>query len=350
MKDRDATIDIAKGIGIFLVAAGHSEAWEDLGAKWIVTAIFSFHMPLFFFLSGCFLPVKKRFQTVLGHRAKGLLLPYLVLALFYVLNRGHWNQLTEWLGRLAWGTGQSLAWPWTPNWFLPHLFLAALVAWGIARAWAHLRISDWAWPFLLGCMLLLGRRILNWEDASDWECWERELGVLGLPWGLDLLPFSLAFLLSAPLWKKYAAAWIAKAWSFPLFAAAAAVFFWRFGWSIDLNMRTYDHLAGSTLQAVLGILATLSLSSLLAKTMHPTIILTSLGRASLWILMSHTWILCTLGVWLWPHSSQIPIRFQLVSFFCSWIVPWGLHALFEFLRPRLAAWLAARRNTKALTA
>ncbi len=350
MKDRDATIDIAKGIGIFLVAAGHSEAWASMGAKWIGTAIFSFHMPLFFFLSGCFLPIRKSFLTVTGRRATGLLLPYITIIPLYILDHNEWNRLLEWLSRMAWGTGQAIAWPWTPNWFLPHLFLATLAAWGIARAWERLRIPNWAWPFLLGCLLLVGRRILKWEDAASWELWDRKLGVLGLPWGIDILPFSLVFLLAAALWRKYGSCWTSRLWSFPLLLAAAVLLYWKFGWSVNLNMRTYDHLAGSTLQAALGILATLSLSSLLARTSVPRTILESLGRASLWVLMFHTWILCTLDGWLWPDTTPTPTRFQLVCFFCCWTVPWGLHALFEFLRPRLTAWLAARRNPKALTA
>jgi fucose 4-O-acetylase-like acetyltransferase len=40
-------IDIAKGIGIFLVIVGHSHC-----PPFLQTIIYSFHMPLFFFLSG----------------------------------------------------------------------------------------------------------------------------------------------------------------------------------------------------------------------------------------------------------------------------------------------------------
>ena len=49
MSQRDITIDIAKGIGIFLVVLGHVPI-----PMWLVTPIYMFHMPLFFFLSGMF--------------------------------------------------------------------------------------------------------------------------------------------------------------------------------------------------------------------------------------------------------------------------------------------------------
>ena len=48
-KKRDIAIDIAKGIGIYLVCLGHTTS-NEVVLKWL----YSFHMPLFFFLSGIF--------------------------------------------------------------------------------------------------------------------------------------------------------------------------------------------------------------------------------------------------------------------------------------------------------
>lgn len=45
---RNSVIDIAKGIGIILVILGHLVSYED----YISSYIFSFHMPLFFFITG----------------------------------------------------------------------------------------------------------------------------------------------------------------------------------------------------------------------------------------------------------------------------------------------------------
>lgn len=66
MNQRDKTIDIAKGIGIILVAYGHTSSQYPLHAS-----IYNFHMPLFFLLFGIFFfdaPLKdflyKRFRTL----------------------------------------------------------------------------------------------------------------------------------------------------------------------------------------------------------------------------------------------------------------------------------------------
>lgn len=47
MKGRDETIDVLKGIAILLVVLGHIAA-----APKLTSVIYSFHMPLFIFISG----------------------------------------------------------------------------------------------------------------------------------------------------------------------------------------------------------------------------------------------------------------------------------------------------------
>ena len=47
MNGRIRWVDIAKGIGIFLVVLGHCQITEN-----VLTLITTFHMPLFFFLAG----------------------------------------------------------------------------------------------------------------------------------------------------------------------------------------------------------------------------------------------------------------------------------------------------------
>ena len=69
---RNVEIDIAKGIGILLVIIGHGAI-----PSWSKDAISSFHMPLFFILSGYFFRDEKPLTRV-QKDAKRLLLPYVV--------------------------------------------------------------------------------------------------------------------------------------------------------------------------------------------------------------------------------------------------------------------------------
>ena len=77
-------IDTAKGIGLLLVILGH------LHVPYMTTWIYTFHMPLFFFLSGVvFSGSKYTFKEFLVKKIKSLVVPYFclgfVIYLFYVI-------------------------------------------------------------------------------------------------------------------------------------------------------------------------------------------------------------------------------------------------------------------------
>lgn len=329
MSGRQNDIDIAKGLGILLVAVGHTPLWTSLGVKWIGPAIFSFHMPLFLFLSGLFLPMRKGLGSLVSSRGYGLLLPYL-LGCGVFLATGEYKDWGILFGRIGWATGQSMGWPWTPLWFLPHLFLATLAGWGLVRAWERFGLARWKWLCLFTLFLVATRAILEWENASEFELFEREMSLLGLPWSLDLLPSSLVWMIGAYAFGKEIRSAAANPWAFPVFAGLATLLYWRTAWSLNLNIRTYDHLAGSTLMALLGIVAVLALSVQLSRFAPPTRLLSSLGRASLWILISHTFLQSWIYAKLWDETKgPTPNRYLLWGFLAGWILPWALHALRE---------------------
>lgn len=88
-KKRDISLDIAKGILIFLVVWGHSiqfgfgyeygESYSCL-KDWIFRMIYSFHMPLFMAISGYlfYYSNRKPFKKVMFSRLKSIGIPYLV--------------------------------------------------------------------------------------------------------------------------------------------------------------------------------------------------------------------------------------------------------------------------------
>ena len=92
MKKRIGWIDSLRGIAMFFVIFGH--AFYRRNNK-IRNYIYSFHMPLFFFISG--LTTKRSGMTLLQFlkkKCKDLLLPYLALNVFVFINNtsdGIWN-------------------------------------------------------------------------------------------------------------------------------------------------------------------------------------------------------------------------------------------------------------------
>lgn len=85
MGKRNLTLDVAKGLGIILVVIGHicrrdSEGWEG---QWI----YSFHMPLFFFLSGYLFKDEAvlNMKQFVRSKTRSLFIPTCLLALVYLM-------------------------------------------------------------------------------------------------------------------------------------------------------------------------------------------------------------------------------------------------------------------------
>ena len=91
-KTRYTEVDIARGIGIFFVVLGHAIKQTEVSAGWIrilTYIIYSFHMPLFFCLSGFvsarILQMKRKERaSYIVSRARRLLVPYFVIGLLYI--------------------------------------------------------------------------------------------------------------------------------------------------------------------------------------------------------------------------------------------------------------------------
>ena len=75
-------LDVAKGIGILLVILGHCQLGRIGRAH---SLIYSFHMPLFFFISGVCFSNKYTFSTLAVKRFRQIILPtiYFSICLLY---------------------------------------------------------------------------------------------------------------------------------------------------------------------------------------------------------------------------------------------------------------------------
>ena len=81
-KQRIQWVDIARAMAMFLVFFGHlGDSWFP-ALKPIFRAIYTFHMPLFFVLSGLFFKPAIEFVSLLKKRTRTLLIPYYVFSVF----------------------------------------------------------------------------------------------------------------------------------------------------------------------------------------------------------------------------------------------------------------------------
>lgn len=114
-------IDWAKSLCMFLVVVGHCHIRES---EWPITVfIYSFHMPLFFFLSGLLCKHKSRlYFELLRNDVKRILLPYLTFGVITILFNAVLSAGFIWreeLSDILLGTTSSIG----AIWFLPALFV-----------------------------------------------------------------------------------------------------------------------------------------------------------------------------------------------------------------------------------
>ncbi len=139
-KKRIVWIDQLRGIAFYFVILGHMVIPAELEV-WI----YSFHMPLFFIISGFNLNVEKMYKTdfksYISHLAKRMLVPYLWLQfaglgmkyLLYVFSQGRELKLAGYIKGILIGNSFISSAPSNPLYFVLLLFLAQIVIWFLIR-------------------------------------------------------------------------------------------------------------------------------------------------------------------------------------------------------------------------
>ena len=137
MSKRDLSLDYIKGILILLVVYGHCLYWLDGNTHsfnyiFFPKIIYTFHMPLFIFLSGYFFSVKKNanFYSTVIEKFKKLIIPHfffnvIMLIPIFCL----WGTYGHFITRFSNGiiTISSLYHYFTMFWFLWCLFLSCVI-------------------------------------------------------------------------------------------------------------------------------------------------------------------------------------------------------------------------------
>lgn len=138
MAERNLTVDVAKGLGILSVVIGHING--GLFAP-VVSWVYLFHVPFFFFLSGLFLKTSTPFRPFLLKKVKRLYGPAVlsnalflilyILMLQYACQPWSWNDSIRHLVKIILGLAV------TPlggaTWFLIVLFRASILFCVISR-------------------------------------------------------------------------------------------------------------------------------------------------------------------------------------------------------------------------
>jgi polysaccharide biosynthesis protein PslL len=288
---RDNTIDIARGMGIILVVLCHN---------WILyfnrgelsNIVFSFHMPLFFFISGFFFKPNQSIKELLVSKSDGLLKPYFVVLFtvyfFNLIKNSTTDHLNELIG-IFYGSGGTIVW--TPLWFLSHLFIVFIFSWVFYR-YILFKVDKLLYQLLILIFVLYvgASNITLFANNTISDIFykdDRNL-INGLPFNIDIIFITMPIFLSGFLLSKYfnnfqfkpKIIWVA----FPLFVGLH----YFFNETLELNGRDYDEFVICTIQMCAGIYITFTFAYLINK-YSPSLkkILAYLGKASLFVFIFH---------------------------------------------------------------
>lgn len=188
-------IDVARGLAIICVVFGHASIPVSLECF-----IYSFHMPLFFFISGIVFSAKRDFIPFVKNKVMALLLPWLVMSGVDILFDTVWEALrgnivgvdAAFVNIVHRVIGLVLGFRFAPVymdsfWFIKVIFICSLIAWLLERRVHAIKIKV--------AILILISILSVWIQSSFFSG-------KALPWSIDIVPVAFSFLYGGILYKQ----------------------------------------------------------------------------------------------------------------------------------------------------
>ena len=289
MSKRIEYVDIARGIGILLVVLGHNDF--ALLSPFAQKFIYSFHMPLFFFISGYFLNTSVGFWNFFKKRFNSLLKPYFfTLFLIYFVSisfgkMGFQTALTR-ITKALYGAGHYI--DWVQLWFLPHLFVVSLYAFLFYAVMSKVNSRLIRWLVLLLTLGLASLFLKTFYPFSV-SMLGRNYELFGLPFSLDLVLLSgFFFILGREVHQVTSEGLFGNVFLLIATGALLILLILFFPDRIDFNTRVYESFVINTVEAVSGILFILAVSRQIElRVPQLALLLKYLGKISLIVLIFH---------------------------------------------------------------
>jgi fucose 4-O-acetylase-like acetyltransferase len=298
-------IDVARGLGIFLVIIGHLNTDELLH-----NLIYSFHMPFFFFLSGYLNNRTSNFKILLSKKLRTLIVPYfffgllsiLIMILLKILTKNpiEYRHFEDFL-RIFYYTGNPLPMN-KVIWFLAVLFWVEVFNYVLKEVNFILKIS---FTLILGYLVAYCFNIIG----------------IRIPFGLDILPMALCFFLFGLACRTYLLKYFIKLKSLSVFIIASIMLLlvnYAFPIHVDMLKLEYNNIFLLLLCFILGSISILSLSMLISRNK----IIEFYGKNSLIVLGVHLILIKLLNVlgamlkvdikWYFQFSIIILLMFPII--------------------------------------
>lgn len=197
-------IDALRGFAIILVIIGHTSV-----PPFLRKAIYSFHMPLFFIISGYLFNASKWLDSAAGSkiggginllfsRCKKYLKPYFIYSMANLIinipieiysgitGRDLLNSTLKHIFWILYSAGSYKKVPnCTPLWFLPCIFLSTIIL------WAFLKVSSKYFQILICILIICVEQLLSIHDFFQ------------LPWHLDIAFLGMLYMYIGYVINKY---------------------------------------------------------------------------------------------------------------------------------------------------
>jgi len=279
-------VDVSKGITILLMVAGHTSIPEPISKY-----IWSFHMPLFFFVSGVFYSEKKynTFSSLFKRRIFTLLVPYVFFSVVVMLGyygTVYWNPKELYLG---W-SGYAL-------WFIPVLFMSEMLLYPFAKF-----MNKTITKIIIIVLLLCLSKLLAMLEIH-------------LPFKIEAVPLSCSFLFMGYVLKEITKKYLSSIWLI-LIAFLISVVLSQILPKTDVARNEIGWMFPNYINAIVGIFFVMQLSRLLLSYFNLNLINRFLlwsGRNTLFILafsqLFNYWILVALDMVKCPHIIGLLLRY-----------------------------------------
>jgi polysaccharide biosynthesis protein PslL len=288
--NRQEWVDILKGIGIICVVAGHVMTGS------IRDAVFLFHMPLFFFLSGFLFYPRPDRASYFSRKIIHLLIPYFIFLTLLFIPRFYHASLTipsnaDYLRdtlMVMLSGGSQLKGTAGVFWFVTCLFLTQQLVNGVLST----NLKKWA-AFFFATLLVLG--YLNQIFFPRRQ----------LAWAANIVLFAAPVFYAGFLFRGRTMGSKTTILVLLFACASLAAAWWGVLPTMDMKLANYGAPILSLAAAMACILASVQASRWLEKFSLPRDGLGTLGRASMMILFLHLPVIVLLGDYLHLENEWV---------------------------------------------
>lgn len=305
---RSAALDAVRVLGVVAVVVGHALGGAPEEPDNLVRLLtYSWHVPLFFFLTGYLWTRRRPLADEVRKRGTSLMLPYaswlLIIGVLYIpyITVRTGAVPFETIGTALWG-GALMRGVFGPFWFLPVLFFVAVLRRALDGA-----PRGWLWAIALG-------------GTAAGILWGREISVWA-PLNVMLTGACLLFTLVGEEARKVTLSRGAKivVGTALLAAAGIALLVVRVA-VLDIKLGDFGTPVASTLVSVEVCAALVWLfEALVPPALAWGWVLTELATVSVVVLLVHSAVMFVLGAFL-P-----PVGLLVAALVCSWALAWFIH-------------------------